>query len=90
MLHMATTTTLRIPVSLKTRIARLARETKQSPHSLMIAALEREVDRAERMRAFIREARTADRAIDEGTPVFAGDDVHEWMAKLVRNRKAVR
>jgi len=87
---MSATTTLKIPASLKERIARLARETKQSPHSLMIAAVEREVERAERMRAFIREARAADRAIDEGASVFAADDVHEWMAKLARNPKAVR
>ena len=87
---MATTTTLKIPASLKDRVARLARETKQSPHSLMIAAVEREVERAERMRAFIREAQAADRAIDEGASVFAADDVHEWMAKLVRNPKAAR
>ena len=39
---------------------------------------------------FIREAQTADRAIDEGASVFAAEDVHSWMAKLVRNPKAAR
>ncbi len=87
---MPSTTTLKIPAPLKARIARLARETRQSAHSLMVNAVQREVERAERMRAFIREARAADRAIDAGAPVFAAEDVHAWMAKLVRNPKAAK
>jgi predicted transcriptional regulator len=86
----STTTTLKIPTPLKARIVRLARETQQSPHSLMVNAVQREVERAERMRAFLREARTADRAIDAGAPVFAAEDVHAWMTKLVRNPKAAK
>lgn len=87
---MSSTTTLKIPAPLKARIARLARETRQSPHSLMLAAVEREVERTERMRAFIREAQTADRAIDAGAPIYAAEDVHNWMSKLARNPKAAR
>ena len=87
---MTATTTLKIPAPLKARIARLARETKQSPHSLMIAAVEREVERAERMRAFVREAHAADRAIDAGAPVYAAKDVHAWMARLARNPRAAK
>jgi hypothetical protein len=56
----------------------------------MIAAVEREVERAERMRAFIREAQKADRAIDAGAAVYAAADVHAWMGKLARNPKATR
>ena len=87
---MTSTTTLKIPAPLKARIARLAQETNQSPHSLMISAVEREVERAERMRAFVREAQAADRAIDAGAAVYAAADVHAWMAKLVRNPKAAK
>ncbi|MGH8666782.1 MAG: CopG family ribbon-helix-helix protein [Burkholderiales bacterium] len=87
---MASTTTLKIPAPLKARIARLARETRQSPHSLMLAAVEREVEKAERMRAFVREAQAADRAIDAGASVYAAADVHAWMTRLVRNPKARR
>ena len=87
---MTSTTTLKIPAPLKARIARLARETKQSAHSLMVAAVEREVERAERMRAFVREARAADREIDAGAPVYAANDVHAWMTRLVKNPKAAK
>jgi predicted transcriptional regulator len=44
---MTATTTLKLPDKLKTRIARLARETGRSAHSLMIEALERDVARIE-------------------------------------------
>src|SRR3990172_2800801 len=53
---MTATTTLKLPEKLKTRIARLAKETGRSAHSLMVEALEREVAREERMREFVREA----------------------------------
>jgi predicted transcriptional regulator len=87
---MASTTTLKLPVTLRARITRLARETDQSEHSLMISAIEREVDRAERVRAFVREAQKADRAIDAGSAVYRAEDVHAWIEQLARNRKAVR
>ena len=87
---MTSTTTLKIQAPLKARIGPLAQETKQSPDTLMISAVEREVERAERMRAFVREAQAADWAIDAGAAVYAAADVHAWMAKLVRNPKAAK
>jgi len=87
---MASTTTLKLPEPLKARIARLAKETQQCAHGLMVAAIEREVERAERLRAFVREAQLADRKIDEGAPVYSADDVHAWMERLARNPKAAR
>ena len=37
-----TTTTLKLPDKLKARIARLAKQTGQTSHSLMLRALERD------------------------------------------------
>jgi predicted transcriptional regulator len=87
---MANTTTLKIPDQLKTRIARLARETKRSPHSVMIEALEREVAREERMRDFVRDALEAGAAIDKGGDVYRAEDVHDWIERLARDGKAPR
>ena len=56
---MATTTTLKLSEKLKARIARLAKATGRTAHSLMVEALEREVTREERMKAFVREALAA-------------------------------
>ncbi len=87
---MAATTTLKLPEKLKARIARLARATRRSAHSLMVDALEREVSREERMRQFIEEARQADAEIEKGGPVYRADDVHAWMERLARDGKASR
>jgi predicted transcriptional regulator len=87
---MTTTTTLKLPEKLKARIARLAKATRRSAHSLMVEALEREVLREERMQAFVREALAADAAIESGAAVYRAEDVHAWLDRLARNRKAAR
>ncbi len=87
---MTATTTLKLPEKLKARIARLARETGRSAHSLMVEALEREVAREERMREFVREALVSDTAVEEGATVYRAEDVHVWLDRLARNRKAAR
>lgn len=84
------TTTLKISDKLKSRIARLAKTTHRSAHALMIEALEREVAREERLQAFVREAVTADAAIDAGGQVFKAEDVHGWLERLATKRKTAR
>jgi predicted transcriptional regulator len=87
---MASSTTLKLPDKLKLRIARLAKETGRSAHSLMVEALEREVVREERMREFVREALAADIGVEEGAAVYRAKDVHAWLERLPRNPKAAR
>ena len=87
---MTSTTTLKLPDKLKARIARLARETGRSAHSLMVEALEREVAREERMREFVREAMAADAGVEEGAAVYRAEDVHAWLDRLARNPKTAR
>lgn len=87
---MATTTTLKLPEKLKARIGRLAKETGRSAHSLMVDALEKEVEREERMREFVREALASDAGVEEGAAVYRAEDVHSWLEKLAGKRKAAR
>jgi len=87
---MTATTTLKLPEKLKIRIARLAKETGRSAHSLMVEALAREVAREERMRGFVREALAADAAVEEGAAVYPAEDVHAWVERLARNPKSAR
>lgn len=87
---MSTTTTLKLPEKLKSRITRLAKATQRSPHSLMIEALEREVMREERMQDFVREAIAADAAVEAGGSVYRAEDVHAWLSRLARERKTAR
>lgn len=87
---MTATTTLKLPDKLKSRIARLAKETGRSAHSLMVDALEREVTREERMREFVREAIVANTRVEEGAAVYRAEDVHAWLDRLAHNPKVAR
>jgi predicted transcriptional regulator len=83
-------TTLKLSRALKTRIARVAKKTGQTPHSFMVEALERQTRREERMEEFVNEALEADRQIDEGGEVYAAADVHGWLARIAAGEKAAR
>lgn len=85
-----TATTLKLPEKLKARVARLASQTERTPHSVMVEAIAREVEREERYRQFVNEALAADRAIDRGAPVYAADDVHAWLKQLASGAKTKR
>jgi predicted transcriptional regulator len=87
---MRSPTTLKVPEQLKTRVAKLARATHRSAHGIMIEAIEREVQREERYRKFVKEALAADRGIDKGAPVYAADDVHAWLDRLAADANAPR
>ena len=87
---MTSPTTLKLPEKLKARVTKLARATDRTPHGMMIEAIEREVEREERYRAFVKEAIAADVAIDKGAPVYAADDVHAWLEQLATNANAPR
>ena len=84
---MTIATTLKLPEALKARIARLAKQSNRSAHSLMIEALEREVAREERMQSFVREALAADAEIEAGAEVYRAEDVHAWLDRLAHKRK---
>ena len=87
---MTASTTLKLPEKLKARVARIAKESGRSPHGVMVEAIEREVDRTERYRQFVKDAQAADKAIDAGGAVYSAGDVHSWMERLARDGKAER
>lgn len=87
---MKDSTTLKLPRTLKARIARLAKKSGRTPHAFMVDALERETKREERMEAFIGEALAADRAIDAGGEVYAAADVHAWLGRLAAGQPATK
>ena len=87
---MAITTTLKLPEKLKARITRLAKASGRSAHSLMVEALEREITREERMKAFVQEALAAKAGIEQGGAVYRAEDVHAWLERLARDPKAAR
>ena len=62
----------------------------QSPHSLMLQALEREVSREERMRDFVREALASKADVEAGGAVYRAEDVHAWLERLAKGEKPPR
>jgi predicted transcriptional regulator len=87
---MAETTTLKLPAKLKARVAKLAKQSGRSPHSLMVQAIERETAREERMRDFVREALASRADVEAGGAVYRAEDVHAWMEKLAKGEKPPR
>ena len=87
---MAETTTLKLPAKLKARVAKLAKQSGQSPHSLMVQAIERETAREEKMRDFVREALAAKADVEAGGAVYRAEDVHAWMEKLAKGERPPR
>ena len=83
-------TTLKLPRTLKARIARIAKKSGRTSHAFMVDALERETKREERMEEFIGEALAADRAIDAGGEVYAAADVHAWLGRLAAGQPGAK
>ncbi len=84
------TTTLKLPVPLKKRIAALAAKESTTSHALMVRALEQHVARAERWQEFLKQAASADRSAEAGGPVYAVTDVHAYLDSVIRGKPARR
>jgi predicted transcriptional regulator len=84
------TTTLKLPVPLKKRIASLAAKASTTPHALMVSALEDHIAREERWQEFLKDAAAADRAAEAGGPVYAAADVHSYLDAIARGKPARR
>ena len=87
---MPTTTSLKLPPPLRSRVAALAKLSGRSAHSLMLEAIERHTSYEERMRDFVKEAMLADRAIGRGGAVYAASDVHAWLDRLAAGKGSRR
>lgn len=81
-------TSLKIPMDLKERIDRLAKEGDETPHALMVRALESAVTAMERRAAFIRDAKDADRKLDESGIAYALEDVARYLKAKAAGKKA--
>ncbi len=83
-------TSLKLSPELKQRIQRLAERSNRSAHSFMVEALEREVEREERLADFVQQALKADGAIEQGAEVYGAEDVHQWLTRLAEGKPAKR
>ena len=77
---MAETTTIRLPPELRARLARIAKDTDRSVHSLILEAVERHADYEEKLRAMAKKERTGD--------VYRAEDVHAWAQRVAHGEAA--
>ena len=83
-------TNLMLPAMLKDRIDRLAKQTGETPHALMVRALESQVESMERHEDFVKDAVAARKEMEESGLGYAGEDVHKYLRAKARGRKARR
>jgi len=76
---MAASTTLKLPESLKERIAPLAESAGKTPQAWMIEALEAQARAAEKRRAFVADALAAEVRVKKTGLVFRSKDVHAYI-----------
>jgi predicted transcriptional regulator len=84
------TTSVKLPPKLKARVTALARKSGRSAHSFIIEAVERHVEREERLQTFVKEALAADADIERTGEVFRAEDVHAWLERLARGQRTAR
>jgi predicted transcriptional regulator len=77
---MAETTTIRLPPELRARLAKIAKDTDRSVHSLIVEAVEKHADYEEKLRAFKKESRTGE--------VYRAEDIHAWAQRLAHGEAA--
>ena len=83
-------TSLKLPAELKKRLARLAEETGESTHALMVRALAKHADAAELYGRFLEDADRADAQMRRSGQGFAMADVHQYFRDRLRGRPARR
>lgn len=87
---MASTTTLKLPDELKTRIASAAEAANQTPHAFMVEALAAQTALAERRREFIATAVAAEQEVAEYGLVYDADEVLSYLDTRLKGKPAKR
>ena len=83
-------TSLKLPAALKAELDKLARQTGESTHAIMVRALSEHVDAAKRYRGFLDDARQARLALLENGVCYEAEDVHAYMLAKARGEKVRR
>jgi predicted transcriptional regulator len=83
-------TTLKLSDDLKKRIAPLAESAGKTPHAWMVEALETQATLAERRKAFVADARAAEKEVEKHGLVYRAEDVHRYVLARLAGKKARR
>ena len=83
-------TSLKLPSELKKRLARLAEQSGESTHALMVRALAKHAENAELYGRFLDDAKRADTEMRRSGEGFAMEDVHRYFRDKLRGKAARR
>lgn len=84
------TTSLKLPETLKEDIQSFAAEDNISAHAFMVSTLENEVRRRRLRAEFLADADAAAADIDAGGPVYALDDARTYIMAKIEGKKPAR
>ena len=85
---MASSTTLKLPEELKTRIASAANSAGKAPHAFMIEALSAQTALVERRQAFIAAAGVAEQEVAEYGLVYDADEIFSYIQARLGGKRA--
>ena len=83
-----TTTSLRLPDELKSRVADAAQRAQKSAHAFMLEAIWRHVEQVESEATFLQGALDSLAEVQGGGATFDADQVHAWLIAKVRGEGA--
>lgn len=83
-------TSLKLPATLKAELDKLARQSGQSTHAVMVRALSEHVEAATRYRGFLADAQRANAAMLESGEGYEAGEVHGYILAKARGEKAKR
>lgn len=86
---MTSTTTLKLPEELKTRIAFAAHASGKAPHAFMIQALTAQTTLFERRQAFIKSAIDAEQEVADHGLVYEADEVFSYLDAKLGDRQTI-
>ena len=78
------TTSLKLPDSLKERIAKLAMETGKTPHAFMVEAICEQTERIEEDHAFMARAIASKKHFDETGIAYDADEVNAYFRAKIQ------
>ena len=87
---MTASTTLKLPIALKQRIAPLAKSVGKTPHAWMVEVIEVHATLAERRSAFVADALAAEVEVENTGRAYRAEDVHRYVRARAAGRPAKR
>src|SRR5215210_8037005 len=86
----AAATTLKLPVTLKRRVAAAAKAADKSPHAFMLDAIERQTRLDEQRREFVSQAVAARAEARETAQGYVAEDVHRYIVARAQGEPSTR